>query len=707
MAGLATAVPAWAWLCVLIGLSIGLRSMYAISDPSPWIFQDEVLYSELAKSFAATGHFAIRDNMGTGGFAVVYPTLIAPAWALFDTVPAAYAAAKGINTVLMSLAAVPVYLLARPLADRALALVAAVLALALPGMIYTSTIMTENAFFPVFLFWVLAVVFALDRPTVVRQLAAVGLTFVAYLTRTQAAVLVPALLTAIVVLVLLEAWADERGFVAAAPRRAAAFTVTWVAVLGGVAAYLVYEVESKGKTVSNALLGGYVVLTDSSYSVQETFRWFLYNLGELDLAVGVIPFAAFIVLLVVGLRRAAPSREVRVFAVVALSATLWLGVEVGAFASTAFGRQIQERNLFYLEPLFLIALAVWAGRTLPRSSRTNGAAALTAVALAALPPYDSFLDPRAVANAFGLLPLWRAEQHGWVAGSHLQQAVILAALAAGLVFLLLSRRAALLAPLLILGYLAAMNSPVEGRTSQASSESRYGGVQGPRDWIDRAVGTKPRVAAIWSGAPGLNFVTLWDNEFFNRSVGPVYNLYGPPDGLPQETVTIDPTSSAIRDPAGRVVHAQYVLTDSSLEVAGRPIARDPGLGMVLYRVGGPVRLIRRLDGVYPDSWSGPTVRYARYPCAGGTLSVELAGYARLQRHRVTVVARSDTKELARTVVPPGGHRSLTIPLTPTRGLCLATFAISPTVTPANVLGTADTRELGVLFKRITFRPGAR
>ena len=704
---LAVAVPAWAWVVVLVAVSAGLRLMLGLRDPSPWIFQDELLYSELAKSFGATGHFAVRETAGAGGFGFVYPALISPAWALFDRVPTAYAAAKVINSVLMSLAAVPVYLLARRLVGKALALGAAVLALALPAMIYTSSILTENVFYPVFLFWVLAVVLALDRPTILRQLAAVGLTFVAYETRNQGAVLVPALVSAIVVFVLLEAWDDERGFVRAALRRTAAFAVTWATLAAAVAAFFAVEVGSNGKTFSGAVLGGYSILSESSYSVQETLRWTLYQLGELDLAVGILPVAAFAVLLGSGLRRNPVSREVRLFAVVALSATVWLALAVGAFASTAFGRHILERNLFYLEPLFLIALVVWAGRVLPRSPVANGAGALIALGLAVFVPYGTFITSDAVANAFGLLPLLRAEMHGWVEPAHLSEAVTLLSLAAALVFVLLPRRAALLAPVLVLVYLVAMNSPVEGRTSQASSESRYGGVQGPRDWIDRAVGTKAHVAAIWSGAPGLNFVTLWDNEFFNRSVGPVYNLYGPPDGLPQETVTIDPKTSAIRDPAGKVVRAEYVLTDSSLEVAGSPIASDPGLGMVLYRVGGPIRLIRRLDGVYPDSWSGPSVRYARYPCAGGSLSVELAGYARLQRHRVTVVARSETKELARTVVPPGGHGSLTIPLVPTRGLCVATFAISPTVVPAKVLGTNDTRELGVLFRRITFRPGGR
>jgi hypothetical protein len=406
------------------------------------------------------------------------------------------------------------------------------------------------------------------------------------------------------------------------------------------------------------------------------------------------------------LRRRPPSREVQIFAAVGLSASVWLLLEVAAFATTGYGHQIQERNLFYLEPLLLIALVAWAGGTLPWSRTLTGAAALVAAALPGVVPYASFLGPNEVANAFGLLPLWRAVDRGNVAASHLTECVVLAALVGGLLFLLLPRRLALVAPAVVLLYLAAANSPVVGKIHQTSTESRYGGIQAPqRDWIDRAVGTtKPRVASIWTGAPGVNFVSLWDNEFFNRSVGPVYNLHGPPDGLPQETITIDPRNAVARDPSGKPVSAQYVLTDKSLKVAGRVIASDPGLGMMLYRVGGPIRLIvRELDGVYPDLWSGPTAGYTRYPCVRGTLWVVLAGYAKLEPRPVTVVARSAGRVLT-TVVPPGGRRTVAIPLRPTNKLCQVAFSISPTVIPAQVLGGADKRELGILFKRVTFRP---
>ena len=51
-----------------------------------------------------------------------------------------------------------------------------------------------------------------------------------------------------------------------------------------------------------------------------------------------------------------------------------------------------------------------------------------------------------------------------------------------------SPRFALVAPAVVLVYLALANSPVEGTTSQASRDSRVGGVQAPRNWIDTRSG---------------------------------------------------------------------------------------------------------------------------------------------------------------------------------------------------------------------------
>ena len=96
----------------MVGLSVLVRLAIGLATPSPWILPDELLYTELARAIADGGLPAVRGD-ATLGWGVVYPVLIAPAWALFSDPVAAYHASLVVNAVVMSLAAVPAYLLAR------------------------------------------------------------------------------------------------------------------------------------------------------------------------------------------------------------------------------------------------------------------------------------------------------------------------------------------------------------------------------------------------------------------------------------------------------------------------------------------------------------------------------------------------------------------------------------------------------------------
>ena len=114
----ALAIPAWVWLTGIVVVSIAVRVALGRRMVAPWIMIDEVVYSELAKNVAAHGEFLVR-GVPSHGYGFVYPVLIAPAWALFTSIPSAYAAAKAINAVAMSLAAIPAYFLARRILPRA------------------------------------------------------------------------------------------------------------------------------------------------------------------------------------------------------------------------------------------------------------------------------------------------------------------------------------------------------------------------------------------------------------------------------------------------------------------------------------------------------------------------------------------------------------------------------------------------------------
>src|SRR6187200_19503 len=181
-------VPDWAWL---------VRAM-----PAPFVFVDELIYSELARSVADAGSFAVR-GVPTSGYSTLYPLLLAPAYALFDALPSAYALAKATNAVAMSLAAVPAWLVTRRVAGRGLSLVCAVTAVAIPSMAYTATLVTETLFYPLALLFAWTFLRVLERPSGGRVAVLAAALVAAVATRSQAIGFVGAVVLAPFLLALL------------------------------------------------------------------------------------------------------------------------------------------------------------------------------------------------------------------------------------------------------------------------------------------------------------------------------------------------------------------------------------------------------------------------------------------------------------------------------------------------------------------------
>jgi hypothetical protein len=693
LADRARALPPWAWVAALVVVSTVVRIALGRRMAAPWIMVDELVYSELAKGFAETGRFLWRDEP-ISAYGPVYPLLLSPAYAIHDAVPSAYAAMKSMNALVMSLAAVPAYALARRLVSPGLALLAALLAVAVPSMLYTGTLMTENAFYPAFLLAAYALVVALERPTALNQLLLLGACLLAFATRVQAIALLPAVVTAPVLLALL----GGRGW-----RSLGAYRVLW-AVLGAGTALVVGVQLARGRSLK-AVLGAYEAAGDYDYSPGPVLRWLGYHVAELDLYVGVLPFAAFLLLL--GVARRLEPRD-QAFLAAATAVTFWLVLEVAAFASLPTVQRIEERNMFHVAPLFFVALLLWIARGAPRPVPLAAAAALAAGVLPALVPYTKLIGVSAQSDTLALLPWWWLQDHVIT----LDQ-VWIAALGGGLAlaaaFLVVPRRYALALPALVLGLYALTLPAIEnGRhgVRMASLGALFQGITtGVPDWVDREVGRDAEVAFLWSGRA--QPFSLWENEFFNRSVGPVYELANPlGGGLPSTTVAIDRGDALLRDLDGRPVRARYVLTDETVPLAGRVLARDRPKGMVLLESGGVLRATQLVDGLYPgDTWSGRTAVYTRLRCSGGRVAVELVGDGQLFPDGQAVLARGG----ARTVsgrVEPSAPTTLVVPLRRgPDGRCRVTFTVTPTAVPARMLpGSTDDRVLGAHFQQFHFLP---
>ncbi len=680
-------IPPWVWLTALVVVSAVFRYGLSRRVVAPWIMVDELIYSELAKSFAATGHFLIRD-VHHGSYGAVYPLLISPAWRAFASVPDAYAAAKTIGSVLMSLTAIPAYFLARRLLAPLWSLLAAALAVAVPSMMYTGTLMTETVFYPIFVCVALALVLTLERPTLTRQLVLLALCLLAFLTRSQAIVLVPAVATA----PLLLAWLDRRPLV----RVVREFRVVYGALLIAVVGVLVFEL-ARGKSPLD-VLGSYSVTGHASYQPGQVLKWLLYHVSELDLYLGVVPFAALLLLTALG---RSLDRPLRAFLAATLPLTVWLVLEVAAFAS-ALSPRVEERNMFYVAPLFLIALLVWIERGMPRPARAAAVCAVVAAALPGALPYHQLIGTSAEADTLALLPLWWL-QEAVVSPSTIGVVVVVAAAALALAFLAISPRYALVLPALVFVWFAFATERIE-RFDHGFPKASIGALfQGlttaRRDWIDAAVGRDASVAFVYSGKdPTLQPLPLWENEFWNRSVGPVYYLRQPSMGGLPETHAIQRADGVLVLPNGAPVRSRYVLTDTSVPLAGRIIGRDEVRGMLLRRTDGTLAIAYRTSGIYPDGWSGPAVTYTRLRCRGGSVTAVVASDDKLFNRPQTIAA-----EGRKVTFDPAGVGHLTVPLRPRNGVCRVTFTVSPTAIPAVVRGTPDGRRLGARFIQFAYR----
>ncbi|MGH3113005.1 MAG: hypothetical protein ACRDOP_06015, partial [Gaiellaceae bacterium] len=98
-------------LATLVAASFVLRIAHAWFRSTPTFFADEYIYAELARSLAETGRPLIR-GVSASFPALLQPLLTAPAW-LFEDVETSFRLVQTLGALLMSLAAVPVFLLAR------------------------------------------------------------------------------------------------------------------------------------------------------------------------------------------------------------------------------------------------------------------------------------------------------------------------------------------------------------------------------------------------------------------------------------------------------------------------------------------------------------------------------------------------------------------------------------------------------------------
>jgi hypothetical protein len=605
-------------------LAVVVRLLLADRIVTPWIMIDELIYSELAKNFADSGDFVLRESASTLNN-VAYPVAIAPAW-LAESIETAYGLARTINVLLMVLTAVPVYLWGKRLMSPGYALLAPILVLLMPSLTYTGMLMTENAFFPAVVTACFAIALTLERPTLGRQAFALAAIALACAVRPQGLVLLPIYFSALALKLAFDVRVPggprglgyvRRELVRLLP------TAATLAVLGG-GYVLVKVLQGAGLETGLGAYGGVVKV---EYDVSNAFDWVVDHFAEIGLSVALVPISALIVLFGLSIRGWVSSSAERAFVAVAASAFVLIVAQVGIYSSR-FSLRIEERNMFSVAPLLFLALSLWLARGLPRPPLLTAAAAVLPAALLFSLDFGSLLNIGILSDTFGLIPFLRLSGSLTGGAESAEVLMLIGGFAAAVAFALVPRRVArVLLPAGVALLLAAFSYSVFGSIrDHARATLALTSVSNP-SWIDDRIGSRANAIYLYgaSADPFAEAQVMWQTEFWNRSVGQVYTI-GPTDpGLTASPATFDGlTGRIVPQSDGRSSATRYAVAPTTMDLEGNVLAQEGQLA--LYRINPPMQLATHLGGVFPDGWVGAFSAFTHYaiPSRRGRLDVRLS-----------------------------------------------------------------------------------
>lgn len=567
-------------LGALVAGSFLLRLVLGWLRSTPTFFADEYIYSELARSLAETGQPLIRGASASFP-ALLQPLLTAPAWLVGD-VETSYRIVQSLGALFMSLAAVPVFLLARRLGlGSGIALALAALALAVPDFVYASWMLAEPVAYPLALAAFAVGVSALVRPRPGLQLSFLALAGLATFARAQFVVLPACFLAAALLLGLRE-------------RRLRAVLREQALVLG----LLAFPLLALVALGPGRALGFYEGVLDLELASLGLAKWAGFDAMLLVYASGVVLAPGALIGLWLALRRAR-SREELAFAALTVPFVLALLVEAAAYGQSG---RIQERYFFYAVPLVGIAFALYASRGWP-ARLVHAALAAGLVLVAVRVPLSGYSAADGKTGAPILYAMSRLERAvGDVGVASLVVAVAVTLLAGAVVAA--SRRGPSATPIVLGLAVGVCLTAYAGAASFniANATSSRSGILGPQPSIVDDSGLEG-TALLQTRASDRGLAA--EHLFWNRSVDAVYLLPGapPPDAFAVTRLTVarDGTLLAHGEPVTRPLlvddYSDTVRLRDEQELASTPVYRLVGSSR-------PQRLALYAPGRYADGWLG-------------------------------------------------------------------------------------------------------
>jgi hypothetical protein len=585
----------------IVGLGLLVLSFYFVeawTRKTPWLFTDELEWSQLSRSIASTGHAARRGDPIF--FKSIYSYLIAPFWWIHST-HTAYSGIKYLNAFMMSLAAVPTYFLARMLVSRRAALVTAVLAVAIPGMSYVTTIIPESLAYT----W-----FALCSWLIVRALATRRLRHVVL----AVAVSIGAVLVKSELELALGAFVIAAGGLWLTGPRGRAWRVNWTRgdTIGAIVLLL----------GANFLFNRVVLSHIHTWQISSQYwkgRMVDYGLtagAALAIGLGLVPVIAGFVALRLPERRGQP--VYRAFAAYLAASMLFFSLYTAgkaAFLSTDFATFTEERNLIYLSPLLLVATAmVFESRRI--DWRIVALAAVFVLYIVLTKPLQLGY-PYFEAPGLSVLALLNRNPLDWGVGTLHWLLFVVGVI--GLILLATRHRrgVTVAATTLLLAWMLA--GEIGATAGDDDLANRFNSnLPNPPNKIDLL--THGQHVTLLGQFLQNDPNGIWLAEFWNRSIAHVGAIDGsapgPGPGIAPDLVSVDGALS-------RYTGDHYILAGSGVTLQGTPIGDWNGL--ILYRIRGPWKLLDAWQQHYSDGWCPAWCAYTYFANHGpGTLVVEVA-----------------------------------------------------------------------------------
>ena len=547
---------------------------------TPRIFYDELIYMEAAASLADGEGLEVRDEPYEYG--ALYPTVLAPLLATAGDRESAYALVKLLNALLFALTAVPVYLLARRLLEPWPSVAVAALSIAVPATVYVTVVMTESLAYLTVTWALLAIVLAIERPTVLRQFAALAAIGVAILVRPQFFSFYAAFLLA---LVLAQWLLPERR--ALGWRGVRLLWPAGASLVLGVLAFVVGPIL-RGERPGD-VFGQYDVLL-RSYDFAIVGKWFVQHAAGLELYLAVVPVAVSPIVLSVFFSRAREGSERHAAFVAAFATVNAAALAVAAIVVTTQDDpgleidRLHDRYLFYVVPLWLIVLVWWIAAGTPRPRVATRVGIALAALLALLFPYGE-LELQDGAKLFSAPGTAFPAALKEIAGSTLAGAVVTLVLV-GLLLLAVRRGAARVAVWALVAVFLVNTLLVWGRAFNPLEEAVFADPGLEQRWVDERVPADATVTVLESSCADsvLERDSYFLTEFFNDSIGEVVDLVGVGR---TGRVAADGTFLAERAP----LEAEYVVAQPGVRLDGSELGVGTAAGLVLWEVRGPVRFI--------------------------------------------------------------------------------------------------------------------